>query len=92
MQLDSYNIFEPLGEASNRGAPSRNAFVCIYMSKYYPSYVLYIRPNNMISDASIDCAIGKMVQLISQNFLWAAKTGSLFKDFPRLSMDICSKN
>ena len=32
-------IAEPLGEASNRGARSRNAFVCMYVCMYVYIYI-----------------------------------------------------
>ena len=44
-------------------------FVCTGMYIY-----IYLSQSNI--DASIDCIIGKMVQLISQSLLWAAKTGA----------------
>ena len=34
----------------------------------------YLSHSNI--NASIDCTIGKMVQLISQSFLWAVKIGA----------------
>ena len=52
-------IAEPLGEAGNRGARSRNAFVCMYVYMY-----IYIYPSQSTIVASIDCAIGKMVRPI----------------------------
>ena len=39
-------------------------------------YIYNMHPSQSIIDASIDCTIGKMVQLISQSFLWAATTGA----------------
>ena len=48
-----------LGEAGNRGAQSRNAFVCMYVC-------MYIYPSQSTIVASIDCAIGKMVRPIRQ--------------------------
>ena len=39
-------IAEPLGEAGNRGARSRNAFVCMYI-------YIYIRPSQLLSPRSI---------------------------------------
>ena len=38
-------VAEPLGEAGNRGARSRNAFVCMYY--------IYIRPSQLLSPRSI---------------------------------------
>ena len=52
-------IAEPLGEASNRGARSHNAFVCMH----------YLYPSQSISDTLINRTIGMMVQQISQRFL-----------------------
>ena len=49
---DQLIIAEPLGEASNRGVRSHNAFVCMYIYRY---------PSQSIIDTLIDCTIGKMV-------------------------------
>ena len=45
-------IAEPLGEAGNRGARSRNAFVCMYVCMYVCIYI-YIRPSQLLSPRSI---------------------------------------
>ena len=68
-------IAEPLGEAGNRGAWSRNAFVCMYIYIY-----IYIYPSQSTIVASIDCAIGKMVRPIRQSFL-AQRKQVLIEDF-----------
>ena len=64
-------IAEPLAEAGNRGARSRNAFVCMY--------ILY--PSQSIIDASIDCAIGKMVRPIRQRRFLGQRKQVLIEDF-----------
>ena len=71
-------IAEPLGEAGNRGARSRNAFVCMYVRMYVCMYVcmyiyIYIYPSQSTIVASIDCAIGKMARPIRQNLLGQRK-------------------
>ena len=43
-------VAEPLGEAGNRGARSRNAFVCMYVCIYI---YIYIRPSQLLSPHSI---------------------------------------
>ena len=48
----------------------------IAMHLYVCTYVcMYVYPSQSIIDSSIDCTIVKMVQMISQSFLWAVKTG-----------------
>ena len=64
-------VAEPLGEAGNRGARSRNAFVCMY---------IYIYPSQSTIVASINCAIGKMVRPNRQSFL-AQRKQVLTEDF-----------
>ena len=71
VKFDIPVIAEPLGEAGNRGARSRNAFICMYIY----IYILYICPSQTII-ASIDCAIGKMVRPIRQSFLAQQKTSA----------------
>ena len=61
-------VAEPLGEASNCGARSRNAFVCIYVCMYVYIYI-YIYPSQSTIVTLIDCTIGKMARPIKQNFL-----------------------
>ena len=41
-----YFIAEPLGEAGNRGARSRNAFVCMYVCMYVYIYIYISVPVN----------------------------------------------
>ena len=43
-------IAEQLGEASNRSAQSRNAFVCMYIILYI---CIYICPNQLLTPSSI---------------------------------------
>ena len=52
MEALLYVIAEPLGEAGNRGARSRNAFVCMYVCMYIYIYI-YIRPSQLLSPRSI---------------------------------------
>ena len=77
-------VAEPLGEAGNRGARSRNAFVCMYVCIYIYIYIytyihtykriaIYIYPSQSTIVASIDCAIGKMAHPIRQNLLGQRK-------------------
>ena len=70
---DYFIIAEPLGEAGNHGARSRNAFVCMYVC-------IYIYPSQSTIVASIDCAIGKLVRPIRQSFLVQRKQ-VLLEDF-----------
>ena len=77
-------IAEPLGEAGNRGARSRNArsrnaFVCMYVYIYIYIYI-YIYPSQSTIVASIYCAIGKMVRPIRQSFL-AQRKQVLIEEF-----------
>ena len=60
MICNNTNIIAEPGKASNRSARSPNAFVCMY--------IIYIWSQSIIN-TSIDCAIGKMGQPISQRFL-----------------------
>ena len=70
--ISSYLIAKPLGEAGNRGARSRNAFVCMYVCIYIYIYI-YIYPSQSTIVTSIDCAIGKMAHPIRQNLLGQRK-------------------
>ena len=44
--ISSYLIAKPLGEAGNRGARSRNAFVCMYVCIYIYIYIYISVPVN----------------------------------------------
>ena len=50
-------------------------YVCMYVCIY-----IYIRPSQLLSIASIDCAIGKMVRPIRQSFIAQPKE-VLIEDF-----------
>ena len=55
----------------------RVIMVChLAMRLYVCILYICIYPSQSIIDASVDCAIGTTVLVISQSFLWVVKTGS----------------